>query len=87
MATPFPFPFTFGNVIICPFWADLDTSVGGTISYNNGTQNTNITTRVAQLIQEAFGCNFNPTGVFTTTWNMLPHHDALGSISLRSLVS
>lgn len=81
------FPHTVGNIIICPFWADLDTSFTGTISHNNGSLNSAITTRVTRLIQEAFGYNFNPSGVFISTWDRLPHHNALSEPYLLSIVS
>ena len=63
-------------IIICPFWADLDSTLAGTISHNNGTLNTSIAIRVKQLIRENFGYNFSPSGIFISTWDRLPHHEA-----------
>ena len=73
---PMQFPYTSGNIIICPFWADLDSTLAGTISHNNGTLNTSIAIRVKQLIRENFGYNFSPSGIFISTWDGLPHHEA-----------
>ena len=84
------FPCTscpLGNIIICPFWADLDTRYAGTISHNNGTLNTTIATRVTQLIQEIFRYNFSPSGIFISTWDRLPHHNVQLNPELLSVVS
>ena len=67
------FPHTDSLVILCPFWADLDTTRNGTISHNNGSANG---TRVTQLIQNSFGYTFTPIVVFIATWDGLPHHNA-----------
>ena len=69
------FPYTDSNlVIICPFWADLDTRRIGTISHNSA--NATMTARVTQLIQNSFGYTFTPIVVFIATWDGLPHHNA-----------
>ena len=80
-AQPLSIPRTSG-LVICPFWADTDTT-NGTISHNNGSD-ANVT-RVTQLIQESFGYTFTPTVVFTATWDGLPHDSApLSKVSFLS---
>ena len=87
IAKKFPCTSCTGNIIICPFWADLDTTINGTISHNNGTLNRRIAARVTQLIQEIFQYNFSPSGTFISTWDELPHHNAQHNRTLLSMVS
>jgi hypothetical protein len=48
---------SIGQAIIAPFWADVDTNYGGTLTYGTGTVQGN----------SAWGADWNATGCFETT--------------------
>ena len=71
-----PFPYATGEILICPFWVDLDSrpsTGGGTISQSS-VLDVSMTTKITQLIQESFGYSFVPTAVFTATWDAVPYY-------------
>ena len=83
-----PFPYdTSGEIIICPFWTDLDSSFRGTISHNS-ILDTGKMNRITQLIQESFGYSFVSTAVFTATWDAVPYYgtDIIVSVLADSIV-
>ena len=70
-----PFPYATGEILICPFWADLDPSFnGGGIISQSSVLDVIKTSKITQLIQESFGYSFVPTGVFTATWDAVPYY-------------
>ena len=73
---PQPFPHTNEDVIICPFWDDIDIRYAGLIYHNNDRSNRVTRSRVTQLIQESLGFSFNPTGVFVATWDAVSYRAA-----------
>ena len=71
-----PFPYGTGEILICPFWVDLDSrpsTGGGTISQSS-VLDVCKTTKITQLIQESFGYSFVSTAVFTATWDAVPYY-------------
>ena len=69
------FPYASGKILICPFWADLDSSSnrGGIISQSS-VLDVIKTANITRLIQESLGYSFVPTAVFTATWDAVPYY-------------
>ena len=80
------FPYAIGEILICPFWVDLDSSSrnGGGIISQSSVLDVSKTTKITQLIQESFGYSFVPTGVFTATWNGVPYYSSYNIVSVDS---
>ena len=71
-----PFPYATGEILICPFWVDLDSSSrnGDGIISQSSVLDVSKSTKITQLIQESFGYSFVPTGVYTATWDAVPYY-------------
>ena len=65
----FPRVVTSGLVLICPFWDDVNINNGGTIYYNHNATTSGNRLKIVQLIQQAFGYDFNPTRISVATWD------------------
>ena len=67
-AVPFPLPFR-SDVLIAPFWEDVDITVGGQIYYRYSTDLI-LFDRVRTSVSDAFpSSTFNPGLLFIATWD------------------
>ena len=71
--TPTPFPLPNDELVIAPFWADVDTSGRrrGVVYYRNASSNTSLLERAQREVLTYFtsGMNFQPTFLFIATWD------------------
>ena len=66
-----PTRFPTMDVLIAPFWADADTTVGSGSGhvYYRSTINQSLLNRTAEIINTAFtGANFVPEHLYVVTW-------------------
>ena len=67
--TPEPFPTNAAEEIIAPFWADVDTTGTGSISYRE-TTNADLLQRADNDIRRAFSTiTFSSKYLFIATWD------------------
>lgn len=74
--TPNPFPIANDARMIAPFWADIDTTRGGTVWYRETTNDTMLD-RATDEVRAYFPDFFR----FRASWDISPH-----GIGLRFLV-
>ena len=65
--TPQSFPLS-GTPLIAPYWADVDTSGTGNVSYRE-TQDLSLIRRARGDVLRAFSVRFQPTFLFVATWD------------------
>ena len=75
--TPDQFPLSDDKEIIAPFWADVDTTGIGGISYRE-TDDTELLRRADQDIRVAFprSVGFSSSLLFIATWNQVGYFNA-----------
>ena len=79
---PFPTVLRENEAILCPFWDDINPSLGGDIYHSNFEQHQNALSKASQLIQTTLGHAFHPTIVFTATWDHVPSFGGSVAVSL-----
>ena len=79
---PFPTGLRENETILCPFWDDINPSLGGDIYHSNFEQHQNSISKTSQLIQTTLGHAFHPTTVFTATWDHVPPYGGPVAVSL-----
>ena len=77
------FPYSNGDILICPLWTDLWYRSGITTLYVNSVLNISKKIRITQLIEGRLGYTFIPTGVFIATWDDVGYFE--DSSNVRSL--
>lgn len=73
-----PFPYSNGDILICPLWTDLWYNRG--TLYQNSALDINTKIRITQLIQGSLGYNFIPTGVFIATWDDVAYFTDISNV-------
>ena len=74
--TPEAFPTNATEEIIAPFWADVDTTGTGDISYRE-TTNTDLLQRANDDIRKAFSSiTFSSKYLFIATWDHVGFYDS-----------
>ena len=78
--TPNPFPLGDGRRLITPFWADVDTTNGGRVSYRESTD-TLLLQRATGDVRRAFIAQhkFTATWIFIATWERVAFYGATKS--------
>jgi len=78
--TPVPFPLGDQRRIIAPFWSDVDTNNGGTISYRQTTDAV-LLQRATDDVRGAFldHQRFLATWIFIVTWDRVAFYGASAS--------
>ena len=78
--SPDPFPLSDQRRIIAPFWADVNTNNGGTISYRQTTDSV-LLQRATDDVRRAFldHTEFRATWIFTATWDRVAFYGASAS--------
>jgi len=70
------FPMNWNNKIIAPFWADVDTTGIGNVSYRM-TTNADLLRRANNAIKRAFPIiKFSSHFLFIATWNRVGFYDS-----------
>lgn len=82
--TPDPFPLGDQRRLISPFWGDVDTRNGGTVSYRESTD-TLLLQRATADIRRAFVIHqkFTATWIFIGTWDRVAFYGASGSMQSK----
>ena len=63
-----PEKFPVDDPLIAPFWADVDTELGGNVFYRS-TTNMSLLNEAERIINNAFtGANFVPEDLYIVTW-------------------
>ena len=77
---PVPFPLNDRRRIIAPFWGDVNTNNGGTISYRQSTDSV-LLQRATDDVRRAFldHTTFRATWIFIATWDRVAFHGASAS--------
>ena len=70
-----PRPFTRGNPMIAPYWADVDTRSGPGRVYYGTTTNRNLLKRAKFEVESTQRRIFNPTRIFVATWNNVGYYN------------
>ena len=65
--TPQSFPLS-GSSLIAPYWADVDTTGTGTVSYRE-TKDSSLLRRARDDVLRAFSVRFLPSLLFIATWD------------------
>ncbi|XP_074631718.1 sushi domain-containing protein 2-like [Acropora palmata] len=75
--TPNPFPLGDGRRLIAPFWADVDTTNGGNVSYRESTDIV-LLQRATGDVRRAFIAQhkFTATWIFIATWERVAFYGA-----------
>ena len=75
--TPAPFPLGDQRRLISPFWGDVDTRIGGTVSYRESTDPV-LLQRATNDVRRAFLAHqkFTTTWIFITTWDRVAFYGA-----------
>jgi len=78
--TPNPFPLGDGRRLIAPFWADVDTTNGGNVSYRESTDIV-LLQRATGDVRRAFIAQhkFTATWIFIATWERVAFFGARNS--------
>ncbi|XP_020611647.1 protein mesh-like isoform X3 [Orbicella faveolata] len=78
--TPAPFPLGDERRLISPFWGDVDTRNGGTVSYRESTDPV-LLQRATVDVRRAFLAlqKFSATWIFIATWDRVAFYGASGS--------
>ena len=78
--SPDPFPLSDRRQIIAPFWADVNTNNGGTISYRQ-TTDSELLQRATDDVRGAFldHQRFRATWIFIATWDRVAFYGASAS--------
>ena len=78
--TPHPFPLGDGRRLISPFWGDVDTRNGGSVSYRESTD-TLLLQKATGDVQRAFidQHKFTATWIFIATWDRVAFYGASSS--------
>ena len=76
---PVPFPLNGTDVLIAPYWSDVDTSSenGGTVWYRESNAQEDITRAhddIRAAYREARDSNFAPCSVFIATWDHVGYY-------------
>ena len=68
-----PFPINSAPVI-APFWADINPSAGGRISYrqSNDSALLQLASSLAMGLNDGYLTDFVPTNLFIATWDQVP---------------
>ena len=79
------FPLASNNVLLAPFWDNIDISRGGQILFRTTTDPAIIDT-VGSIASNSisFGDVFSPEVVFIATWNMVPSLSSANSAKVSS---
>ena len=82
--TPDPFPLGDQRRLISPFWGDVDTRKGGTVSYRESTD-TLLLQRATADIRRAFVIHqkFTATWIFIVTWDRVAFYGASGGMQSK----
>ena len=67
---PRPFPLTRNDVLIAPFWEDINVQ-GGQVLYRL-SDNETLLSRVGSTINDALGGDFSPLILFIASWINIP---------------
>ena len=72
--SPLPFPLISRVALIAPFWFDLDSTRGGSISYrqSNDSQLLQRMSSLVQAVNDRELVDFHPTRLFIATWYQVP---------------
>jgi len=70
-----PRPFTRGNPMIAPYWADVDTRSGPGRVYYGATTNANLLKRAKYEVEATQRRTFNPTRLFVATYNNVGYYN------------
>ncbi|XP_073244634.1 uncharacterized protein [Porites lutea] len=83
--TPDPFPLGDQRRLISPFWGDVDTRKGGTVSYRESTD-TLLLQRATADIRRAFVIHqkFTATWIFIVTWDRVAFYGASGGMQSKA---
>ena len=86
--TPNPFPLGDGRRLISPFWGDVDTRNGGSVSYRESTD-TLLLQKATGDVQRAFidQHKFTATWIFIATWDRVAFYGASSSSQRRKVGS
>ena len=78
--TPSPFPLGDQRRLIAPFWADVNTNNGGTVSYRQSTDPV-LLQRATDDVRRAFlgHQRFFARWIFVVTWDRVAFHGASAS--------
>ena len=68
---PRSFPLSTNDVLIAPFWDNIDTFIGGRVLFRL-TDDENLLTQVGATINEAFMVDFSPVLLLIVTWDRVP---------------
>lgn len=84
--TPDPFPLGDGRRLISPFWGDVDTRNGGSVSYRESTD-TVLLQRATADVRRAFidQHKFTATWIFIATWERVAFYGASSSTQRRKV--
>ena len=63
-----PFPLSTGDILIAPFWDNIDVTQGGQILYRL-TDDVAIRNTVGAMVNDGLGDDFFPSSVFIATWD------------------
>ena len=82
-------PTSTPNYLVAPFWADINTAIHGSISYevhttSAGSSSTALLDRVSTFISNQQNTQFSGTWMLVASWNQVSHIS--GSSSVVSLL-
>ena len=84
--TPDPFPTNTSREIIAPFWADVDTTGTGSISYRE-TTNADLLQRANSDIRKAFPTIlFSSHYLFIATWDHVGFYNSQTAKACKSIL-
>ena len=72
---PVGFPFKHSALsLVCPFWANVDTTAGGTVYFRNASGSTAIDNEIRRYFSSA--ASFTSTWVLIATWHSVGYFDS-----------
>ena len=85
--TPSPqsLPLSTSDIIVAPFWADVDITNAGNIFYRF-TNDTNILNGVEEKIRGAYNVDFSPALLFIATWDRVAEFFGFSNIVSYAVV-
>jgi len=73
---PIRFPGNATNVLIAPYWADVDTRENGSGNvFYRETIDLTLLQRATREIWDGLSVSFSPSHLFIATWDSVGHHD------------
>ena len=82
-STTFSFPLSTRDILIAPFWADVDIRSSGNVFFRFSVDPV-LLNQVGLLLTNSFGSEVDPLSLFIVTWDDVPGADFPDQVLLQA---